>query len=181
MSRVPLYLVSLASFGWAFGFGLLASLAPLTMRDAGQSASAIGLNTSLYYLGVAVASPLVPLLMRRGRACVVAGMALDAVTTALFPLASGAAAWHALRFVGGVGTALSLIPMETLVNRNAPPDRRAADFGFYALSVASGIALGAGAGLPLYPLSPLLPYLLSGVVTLLATFVAGAGMPALSA
>src|SRR5262245_24308687 len=109
-SRAPLYLVSLASLGWAVSFGLPASPAPLTLRDAGQSPSSIGLNTSLYYLGVAAASPLVPLLMRRGRACVVVGMLIDAVTTAVFPFVSGAAAWHGLRFVGGIGTAMSLIP-----------------------------------------------------------------------
>src|SRR5688500_7617809 len=96
-SRARLYLVSLASLGWAVSFGLLGSLAPLTMRDAGQSPTSIGLNTSLYYLGVAAASPLVPALMRRGRACVVAGMLIDALTTAAFPFVSGAVAWNALR------------------------------------------------------------------------------------
>lgn len=176
--RTALWLVSLASLGWAFSFGLLASLAPLTMRDAGQSASAIGLNTSLYYLGVAAAAPFVPLLMRRGgRSCVVAGMAIDAVTTALFPFAGGPLAWHALRLVGGVGTAMSLIPMETLVSHNAPPDRRASDFGVYALCVAIGIGLGSGAGLPLFPVAPELAYLLGGLVTLLAIGLAWAGMP----
>jgi MFS family permease len=180
-SRARLYLVSLASLGWAVSFGLLASLAPLTLRDAGQSPSCIGLNTSLYYLGVAAASPLVPLLMRRGRACVVAGMLIDAVTTALFPFVSGAVAWHALRFIGGVGTAMSLIPMETMVNRNAPRDHRASDFGFYALCVASGLGAGAAVGVPLFPLSPSLPYLLAGAVTLVATALAWVGVPAVSA
>ena len=35
-----------------------------------------------------------------------------------------------------MATALSIIPMETLVNHNAPPERRARDFGLYAFSVA---------------------------------------------
>src|SRR5262245_25015603 len=132
-SRRLLVLVSLASLGWAFSFGLGASLAPLLLRDAGCDSWAIGLNTSLYYLGVAVTAPAVPRLMRRhNRACAVAGMLLDAATTAAFPLASAPAAWHLLRFAAGVGTALSLIPMETLVNHNAPPARRARDFGVYA-------------------------------------------------
>jgi MFS family permease len=179
-SRARLYLVSLASLGWGVSFGLLASLAPLTMRDAGESPTSIGLNTSLYYLGVAAASPLVPLLMRRGRACVVAGMLIDAITTAAFPFVSGAVSWHALRFVGGVGTAMSLIPMETLVNRNAPRDHRASDFGLYALCVASGLGVGAGVGVPLFPLSPIMPYLLAGAVTLVATALAWVGMPSVS-
>src|SRR4051794_23653272 len=138
-----LVLVSLASLGWAFSFGLGAPLSALWLERAGLRAGVLGLNTSLYYLGVALASPLVPWLMRRdARLCVAVGMVLDALATAGFPLCSEALGWHLLRLVAGVGTALSLIPMETLVNSNAPPDRRARDFGVYAVCVALGIALG---------------------------------------
>jgi MFS family permease len=162
--------LSLASLGWAFSFGLGAPLSSLWLRDAGLSAGTIGLNTSLYYLGVALAAPLVPCLMRRGsRACVLAGMVLDACLTAVFPLGSGALAWHGIRFAAGIGTALSLIPMETLVNYNAPPDRRARDFAVYAVCVALGITLGSVVGLPLFPHVPRLAFALGGLVTLLAT------------
>jgi MFS family permease len=178
-SRRLLLLVSLASLGWAFSFGLGAPLASLLLKDAGCSSRTIGLNTSFYYLGVAVAAPLVPRLMRRrNRACVVAGMLLDAVTTAAFPLVSGELGWHLLRFAGGVGTALSLIPMETLVNHNAPPERRARDFGVYAFCVALGIGLGSVVGLPLYPVSPRLTFALGGAVTFLATALAWLGVAA---
>jgi MFS family permease len=172
-------LLSLASLGWAFSFGLGAPLASLWLRDAELGAESIGLNTSLYYLGVALASPLVPWLMRRGsRQCVLAGMLLDAFTTALFPLCHGALAWHLLRLVGGAGTALSLIPMETLVNHNAPPDRRARDFGVYAVCVALGITLGSVVGLPLFPHVPRLAFALGGLVTLLATVLVWFAVPA---
>src|SRR5579872_193518 len=121
VSRRPLLLLCAASAGWAFSFGLGAPLAALWLRDAGCSAKVIGLNTSIYYLGVAGASLLVPCLMRwRSRACVVGGMFLDALTTAVFPYAPGPIAWFLLRLLGGAGTALSLIPVETLVNHNAP-------------------------------------------------------------
>src|SRR5690349_11797470 len=61
-----LALVSLASLGWALSFGVGATLSALWLNDHGRSAGCIGLNTTFYYLGVAVASPLVPALMRRG-------------------------------------------------------------------------------------------------------------------
>lgn len=174
-----LCLVGLASLGWAVSFGLLAALAPLWLSQAGLSSTAIGLNTSLYYLGVAVASPFVPAVMRRfGRGCVAAGMLVDALSTALFPFVHGALAWHALRLLGGVGTAFSLIPMETQINHDAPPGRRARDFAAYAFCVALGIALGPGLGLPLFPLAPKLTFVLGGLVTLLAIGLAWAGMPA---
>jgi MFS family permease len=177
-SRRALLLLCLASAGWAFGFGLGGPLASLWLQGAGVSQTLIGLNTSAYYLGVALAAPLVPRLMRRSaRACVVAGMIADGLTTALFPLAGGLAGWFLLRFLGGVATALSLIPMETLVNHNAPPDRRARDFGCYAFCVASGIGLGAAAGLPLYALAPRLAFLFGGAVTLAAALLPAFDLP----
>ncbi len=177
--RRTLALISVASLGWAFSFGLGAPLASLWLRDAGFSARAIGLNTSVYYLGVALTAPLVPWLMRRAnRACVAVGMLLDALTTAAFPWCHGAAAWHLLRLIGGAGTALSLIPMETLVNRDAAPEHRARDFGVYAFCVALGIGLGSVVGLPLYPHVPRLAFALGGLVTLLAVVFAWKSVPA---
>jgi len=173
-----LVLVSLASLGWAVSFGLGAQLAPLWLADAGLDASTRGLNTSFYYLGVAIASPVIPLGMRRfNRLCVVVGMLLDAITTAVFPFCQGILVWHLLRFLGGVGTALSLIPMETLVNHNAAPEHRARDFGFYAFCVALGIGLGAWMGLPLYPHVPHLAFILAGLITLGAIVLAWLATP----
>jgi MFS family permease len=175
-SRRTLLLLCLASAGWAFGFGLGAPLASLWLRDAGQSARIIGLNTSVYYFGIALAALATPWLMRRiGRSCVVAGIIVDALVTALFPWAESLPAWLALRFLGGMATALSLIPMETLVNQNAPPQRRARDFGFYAFSVALGVALGSLVGLPLYPFAPRLAFAVGGIVTLSAAMMAWLG------
>ncbi len=177
-SRFTLFVLCLASGGWAFGFGLGAPLASLWLCDAGQSARLIGLNTSLYYLGVALASFAVPRLMRHySRLCVVGGILADAVATALFPLADNLVAWSLLRLIGGMATALSIIPMETLVNHNAPPERRARDFGLYAFSVALGIALGSLVGLPLYPVAPRGAFGLGGLVTLASAVVAWLGWP----
>jgi MFS family permease len=176
--RFTLLMLCLASGGWAFGFGLGAPLASLWLRDAGCSARLIGLNTSLYYLGVALASLAVPALMRRAsRVCVVGGIVVDAVVIALFPWTDALPAWFALRLVGGMATALSIIPMETLVNHNAPPEHRARDFGWYAFCVALGIALGSLIGLPLYPLVPRLAFALGGLVTLASAGVAWFGWP----
>lgn len=173
-SRWVLAVLCLASAGWAFSFGLGAALASRWMHDAGCSGTLVGLNTSFYYAGVALASLAAPALMRRSpRACVVGGMALDALAVALFPWCAGAVPWLVLRFLAGVGTAVSLIPMETLVNHNAPDGRRARDFGTYAVCVALGVGLGPTLGLPLYPVAPTLAFAIGGAVTLLAAlFVA---------
>lgn len=176
--RRTLRMLCLASAGWAFSFGLGAPLASLWLRDSGHSSRIIGLNTSLYYLGIALAALAVPWLMRRAsRACVLAGIITDALVTALFPWGDSLPIWFALRLVGGIGTALSLIPVETLINQNAAPERRARDFGCYAFSVALGVALGSLIGLPLYPLAPRLTFALGGLVTLAAALVAWLGWP----
>jgi MFS family permease len=165
--------------GWAFSFALGVEVAPLWLKDAGFSPKAIGLNTSAYYLGVAVASVFVPGLMgRAGHRCVVAGMLADALVTALLPWAGGVAAWFALRAVAGAATAMSLIPLETLVNHNAPPERRGRDFGVYAVGVAIGVGLGSLPGPPLYALSRPLPFLLGGLAALAAAALAWRGLPA---
>jgi MFS family permease len=163
-----LLIISLASAAWAFSFGLSVPLGALWLHDSGYSATVVGLNTSIYYLGVVGASLLLPWLMQRGgRGVAIAGMLIDAATVALFPWAGGCLAWFLLRLCSGVSTAMCLIPMETRVNHNAPPESRARDFGIYALSVALGIGLGPLVGLPLYPVAPTFAFLLGGGVAAL--------------
>jgi len=169
----------MASAAWAFSFGLSVPLASLWLQEAGYSWRIIGLNTSVYYLGVVLASPFLPRLMSRigARNVVVIGMILDGITVALFPFLSGVPSWFVLRFLAGVGTAMSLIPMETHVNSNAPPTHRAWDFGLYAVAVAAGVGLGPGLGLPLYPLAPHLAFVLAGLSAILASGLVRWGMP----
>jgi MFS family permease len=172
-----LAVLCVASAAWAFGFGLSVPLGSLWLKDAGCSARTVGLSTSAYYLGLALTAPMLPWLMRRlGLRVVVAGMLLDGLTTALFPWVDHLVGWFALRLLGGAGTALSLIPMETLVNHNAPPQSRASDFGVYAFAVALGVGLGPLAGLPLYPIAPLLAFGLAGVISALAGLLVALGL-----
>jgi MFS family permease len=177
--RRSLYILCLASAGWAFSFGLGAPLASLWLHDAGLNAKWVGLNTSAYYFGIALASLAVPWLMARAdRGCLVGGLVVDAAVTAVFPWSNSVGSWFLLRFVGGVASAMTLIPMETRVNHDAPPERRARDFGLYAFSVALGVGSGALAGLPLYPVAPRLAFALGGLVTLAAAALAQFGLPA---
>jgi MFS family permease len=176
--RRDLLVLCMASAGWAFSFGLGAPLSSLWLHDTGCSAKLVGLNTSVYYLGVALAAAAVPWLMARAdRACLVAGMVLDALATAVFPWTDSELVWFLLRLLGGAATAMSLIPMETRVNYYAPADRRARDFGIYAFSVALGVGLGTLTGLPLYPIAPRFAFALGGLVTLAAAGLAWVGLP----
>jgi MFS family permease len=172
------FVLCLTSFGWSFSFGLGAPLASLWLEDAGYSHGLAGVNTGVYYLGIAVTALFIPPLMTRlQRYCPAAGMLLSGVAVALFPFGGGPPGWLILRAVNGIGGAMSLIPMETLVNQRSNPRQRARNFGFYALSVALGIGLGNVAGLNLYREWPCLAFLLGGIASAAAGIVVAVWLP----
>ena len=159
----------LVGTGWAFSFGLSAPLASLWLSDAGYHVDVVGLNTGVYYLGIVATAIAAPWLMRRmGRACPILGFVLSAATVMLFPWGDGLFGWFVLRLVNGIGGAMSLIPLETYVNRHSPPQQRSRNFGFYAVAIAVGWALGNLIGLPMYDGAARSAFLLGGGVTLLA-------------
>jgi MFS family permease len=167
-------LICAAGALWGFNFGAGAPTASLWLHDHGSRDTVIGVNTAVYYLGIALAAPLVPWLMRRwGRGCLIAGMVAAGVTIALFPWGGGHPGWFALRWLNGVAGAMSLIPMETEVNHSAPPEQRSRNFGVYAVCMALGIAAGQWAGLQLYGDTPRLAFVLGGVPALVAAGVIG--------
>lgn len=162
----------LASAAWAFSFGLGAPLASLWLRDAGCSDTVIGANTGVYYLGIAVTACIVPWMMRRwSRGCPILGMVLSGLTVACFPWGETLAGWFALRILNGLAGAMSLIPLETFVNRHSPAEHRGRNFGFYAFAVALGWALGNLVGLLMYEDLPRLAFLLGGCGGLVAAAV----------
>jgi MFS family permease len=184
VSRVPRWIVPLclASVLWAFSFGLNAPLASLALQDAGSSVTVIGLNTGAYYLGIALAAGLVPLLIRRwGYGCLVLGMIVSGLSVGCFPWGGGLSGWFALRGLNGVAGALSLVPLETYINRNSPAGRRARYFGYYAFCIALGMALGTLVGLHLYPRWPRTAFVVGGAAALLGGAVVAGWRPAFTA
>jgi MFS family permease len=177
--RRKLVTLCAVSAAWAVSFGLGAPLASLWLADHGCEPTVLGLNTAAYYAGIALTALFLPRWMgRSARGCVVTGMLLSTLTTALFPAVNDLAWWFLLRAVGGAGTALCLIPLETFVNHNAAPQTRAREFGYYASAVAAGIGLGTVVGLPLYPLAPRLAFALGGLCPLVAAGPAWRLLPA---
>ncbi|MBO0698351.1 MAG: MFS transporter [Zavarzinella sp.] len=169
-----LVVICAASALWGSNFGAGAPTASLWLRDHGSHDTVIGLNTAVYYFGIALTAPFVPWLMHRtGRGCIIFGMVLSGLTVALFPWAGGPAGWFALRWLNGVAAAMSLIPMETEVNHSAAPEHRSRNFGLYAVSMALGIAAGTGLGLDFYADGPSLVFALAGVPALLAAGLIG--------
>jgi MFS family permease len=173
-----LLVICLSSAAWAFSFGLGAPLAALWLKHAGCSDTIIGLNTAAYYGGLALAALVVPLLMRRwGQACTTAGMAISGLAVALFPFGASLHWWFGLRMVGGIGAALCLIPMETYVNRDLPPEHRGRNFGLYAVALTLGWALGNWVGLEMVSLWPQLAFLVGGAAAVLGALTVKTYLP----
>jgi MFS family permease len=147
-----LILICFASAGWAFNFGVGTQVISHWLKnDQAQTDTLIGLNHSTYYLGLGLAAIGIPWLMRRrGRLCAPAGMVLSGLTLAFFPFGETEGAWFGLRFLNGVAAGLSLIPLETLISRGSAPDQRTRNFGFYAVALTIGGAVGFWAGLDFY-------------------------------
>jgi MFS family permease len=165
--------LSLTAFLWAFSFGVNAPLASFWLQHAGYSDTVIGLNTAAYYLGIASAAIAVPWAMQRfGTAALITGLTLSALTAAAFPWGGGLAGWFVLRALNGAAGALSLIPLETYVNRHSMPERRARNFGIYAVAVALGIALGNALAMQTESSQPRFAFLLGGAGALAALVVA---------
>src|SRR5262245_13740297 len=176
-----LLVICLASAGWAFSFGVGAPLASLWLQRAGCSDTFIGLNTATYYAGLALTALGVPRLMRpSARRCTAWGMAVSGLTVALFPCGGGAAWWFAVRLLNGAAGALSLIPLETCVNRDLAPQHRGRNFGLYAVALTLGWALGNGLGLHLAADALRLAFLVGGGSAVLAALAVQFGLPAVT-
>jgi MFS family permease len=175
-----LFVICTASACWAFSFGLSGPLASLWLQKAGCSDTIIGLNTAIYYAGLALAALAVPILMRRwGAACTTVGMAVAGLSAAIFPLGDTLAWWFALRLINGMAGALSLIPMETFVNRDLAPEHRGRNFGLYAVALTLGWALGNWVGLNMVHEWPCLAFIVGGAAAMLGAYLVHAELPAL--
>ncbi len=166
-TAVSLLLLCLCSGCWAFGFGLECPLASRWLQISGESTTAIGINTAGHFLGALLIGGFTPYLTRRiGRGCVLSGLVLSALGIAAFPWMNGTAGWLALCLIAGVGGALTMMSLETLINLNSPVDRRGRDFAFYACSVGIGFAVGSAVGLHLFADYPNYSFYVGGLVTI---------------
>jgi MFS family permease len=164
-----LRLICLASAGWAFSFGVGTQVVSHWLKAQGQSDAAIGLNHSTYYLGLAVASLFVPWMMRHwGRLCAPVGMVLASATLALFPWTGSPAGWFGMRLLNGAAAAMSLIPLETFISTGSPTQHKARNFGFYAVALTMGGALGIWVGLRFFAQDGSKAFLLGSLAPLAA-------------
>src|SRR5262249_51387551 len=109
--------------------------------------------------------------------CLFFAMIASGLTVAIFPWVDLYVGAFALRWLSGVAGALSLVPLETFVNSQSPPDHRGRNFGYYAFCIALGMALGTLGGMELYPFMPRTAFVLGGLTPLLGSAIVLAWKP----
>lgn len=169
LNKPILAIICISTGGWAFSFGLGTQLLNLSQKERGWTDAAIGWNTGIYYLGIAVAALFVPRWINSlGIWCPVLGMLLSGLTLTLFPWLDWPVAWFILRFGAGMAGALSLIPLETILSQGAGLNQRSQTFAFYAVALTLGGAIGIGVGPGLFQLSNLFPFFLGGIISVIS-------------
>jgi MFS family permease len=173
-----LFLICCSSGLWAFSFGLGSQVVTHWLKAQGCSDTVVGLAHSFYYLGVAVGSCAAPWMTRRfGPArCATVGMIAAGMTLAAFPLGSDSMSWCVLRFLNGWASAMSLVPLETLVSRDSLPEKKTTNFAFYGVSLTIGGAIGISMGLNIYVPGRTLAFILGGSVPMIAGLILLRGM-----
>jgi MFS family permease len=132
---------------WAFSFASGSQLVSLWLNSILPPETAntiIGFCHGAYYLGMAAGALATPMLMRRAGAfaTVVVGLALTIVTLLPFTWTEDIWLWCVLRFVNGFGGALCVVPIETMVSQESPPERTTRYFAFFGVALTTGGAIG---------------------------------------
>lgn len=154
----------------------------LSLNRMGASATSIGLNAAMPALGWLLATPFLPMLVRRRntRAVLLMLPCISAAAMAGFAVMSDQGAWLALRFLFGSGLGLALRLVEYWISAASPAASRGRNVGIYVALFCSGAAAGAGIlpviGLGTWPGVLLIIGLLLGATLLMAGH--GSGPPA---
>jgi MFS family permease len=172
-TRRNLLAICLATVAWSFNFGLgtqaISHWLKAWLHGREDSNTVIGLNLSTYYLGMALAALAVPRLTKcLGNLCAPAGMILSGLSLTMFPWGDGLAGWFVLRLVNGMAGAMSLVPLETVVSRDAPLNQRTRNFSFYAVALTVGGAAGIWAGNHFYSPGSTFVFFLGGLFPVVA-------------
>jgi MFS family permease len=161
-------IATIASCDMAMGFTL--QLLPLLMERNSVPAWVIGLNTAMSPLGILLAGPFLPRLIRyAGTRRVVYGSILFAIASLfLFKLLPSLWVWFPLRFMFGIAIGALFTVSEAWVMTFAGEGSRGRVMGLYTSVMAASFAMGP-LMLPLTGTDGWLPWLIAACCLLVAT------------
>ncbi|MGI9413129.1 MAG: MFS transporter [Hyphomicrobiales bacterium] len=133
---------SVFSFGVSFG-GLVPWIA-LVLEARGTDATLIGIVSAANPVGVLLAAPLVPLIVRRFGAvqAMLASGVVSLVSILLLPVFDSVAGWLVLRLISGFAGGVPWVITETWINVVAGDRTRGRVVALYGAIIAAGFASG---------------------------------------
>ncbi len=172
-----------AMYGIAFLAGMsLAVFIPLIslfLEERGISTFWIGAIATIYYLAIAISSPLVGRKLKRTgvRRILLSGLILAGVITPFFVMVEGLVLWFGIRIFMAIGVSFFLVGGQTALNSLNQEENKAITNGVYSLCMAIGFGLGPVIGNPVYSISPQLAFTMGGILTLSGTILIWKGLP----
>lgn len=168
MANLVAAIATVASADVALGFTL--QLLPLIMEQNGISASIIGLNTAMAPIGILIAGPIIPQVVRRfgTQRVAIAAIAISAMALIGFKLSPSLYVWFPLRFVLGISVGALFIVSEAWILTFARPETRGRVMGLYTSVLAISFSIGPIL-LPITGTDGWLPWLIAIVCLLFAS------------
>lgn len=177
-----LALAGLMALAAAMGIGrfLLTPALPMMAAGTGLGPLAGGLIASANYLGYLAGALGAALMIGGGRSMLVGALGMSVLTTAAMGLTADPFAWAALRFAGGVASALVLVVASSLILARLRSAGRGDLSAVHFAGVGVGIVISALVAAPVFLNAdgwrPL--WLAGGVVSAAALAVVAAALPA---
>ncbi len=139
----------------------------------------IGANSTVYFLMIALGTPLVAkILPKIGlRKSMMLGLMLMGFSAPLFPLTTQLSLWFLIRAVMGFGCCLYLVCGQTALNYFCDESKRGITNGLYTLAFSFGFGIGPVLGSSLYNFSPQLTFSLGSLLILSGVVVVWLGLP----
>ncbi|MEC4812539.1 MAG: MFS transporter [Scytonema sp. PMC 1069.18] len=173
---ISLYIIS---FLTGVSLGFFNPLISTLMEQRGINAIWVGANSTIYFLTIALVTPIIENLLRRIeiRRAMSLGLIFVGFSAPLFPLTSQIPLWFLIRIVMGFGVCGLLVGGQTALNDFCNKQNRSSVNGLYALALGAGFGIGPVIGPRLYQISPQLAFFFGGGVILSAVFVVWFGLP----
>lgn len=168
-----------AAFIIAIGYGFISPIIPQFLLSFGISMAAAGVVISVFAAARLVFAPGVGIVVDKlgSRWVYLSGLLIVAVTTGLIAVAQSYWQVVVLRALGGIGSTMFTVSAMSLIVQFSPPKIRGRCSSAYASGFLIGSILGPVLGSCLTPLGMRIPFLLYGLVVLLAAGVVAWFMP----
>ncbi|MHA6168314.1 MFS transporter [Bacillus mojavensis] len=169
MSRKHFFILVLLVSISGFSQGMLLPVISIIFETNGESAAINGLHATGLYIGVLLASPFMEAPLRKlgFKPLIVMGGSIVILSLFGFIWLQSVWVWFLLRLFIGIGDHMLHFSTQTWVTSMSSKQNRGRNLSIYGLSFGLGFAAGPFM-VPLVKLSPALPFIVSGCISLLA-------------